>query len=221
MSHKNSSKITDLESINKSSRRGRPAASVEKMLDAAARLFSEGKDQQTITMDAVAIVAGVGKGTLFRAFGSREGLLDALWGRKLAELRVSFEHSGQNLAAAGRLESFFDQLLLFKITNGYLIRAREISPGSVLKSENYRWMLSVASGLIRQIPGHQDTAQAEYIAHTLLATLHIDLLDELLAAGRTLEDIRILQQQHIRQWAGAKAGGASDDASFRQLPTAT
>jgi AcrR family transcriptional regulator len=30
-------------------------------------------------MDDVAAAAGVGKGTLFRAFGSRDGLLDALW----------------------------------------------------------------------------------------------------------------------------------------------
>ena len=210
MSHKNSSKLSDHESINKLSRRGRPAASIDKMLDAAEQLFSEDRDQQTVTMDEVAGHAGVGKGTLFRAFGSREGLLDALWGRKLTGLRASFEQSDQNLTAAERLESFFDQLLLVKITNGYLIRAREISPGSVLKSENYRWMLSVASGLIRQIVGQSETAQAEYIAHALLATLHIDLIDELLATGRTLQDIRNLQQQHIRQWTGEKGSDTSD-----------
>jgi len=210
MSHKNTNKFSDLESINKSSRRGRPAASIEKMLEAADQLFSEGRNQQTITMDEVAAHAGVGKGTLFRAFGNREGLLDALWGRKLAELRTSFEQSGQNLTAAEQLELFFDQLLLFKITNGYLIRAREISPGSVLKSENYRWMLSVASGLIRQTTGLCETARVEYIAHALLATLHIDLLDELLATGSTLQDIRHLQQQHIRQWIGIKGSETTD-----------
>ena len=38
-------------------------------------------------MDAIAAAAGVGKATLFRAFGSRDGLLDALWAMKLSCLR--------------------------------------------------------------------------------------------------------------------------------------
>jgi len=37
------------------------------------------------------LAAGVGKGTLFRAFGRRGGLLDALWATKIAVLRNEVE----------------------------------------------------------------------------------------------------------------------------------
>lgn len=47
------------------------------LLDAAQRLVAEhGLD--ALTMDAVATEAGVGKGTVFRRFGSRDGLMAAL-----------------------------------------------------------------------------------------------------------------------------------------------
>ncbi len=48
-----------------------------KLLDAAARLVAE-QGAATVTMDEVARAAGVGKGTLFRRFGSRTGLMRAL-----------------------------------------------------------------------------------------------------------------------------------------------
>ncbi|MGI8645277.1 MAG: TetR/AcrR family transcriptional regulator [Nocardioides sp.] len=47
------------------------------LLEAAARLIDRcGID--AVTMDAVAVAAGVGKGTVFRRFDSREGLMGAL-----------------------------------------------------------------------------------------------------------------------------------------------
>jgi AcrR family transcriptional regulator len=50
------------------------------MLVAADALFAGGDSLQTVSMDDIAAAAGVGKGTLFRAFGSRDGLLDAGYG---------------------------------------------------------------------------------------------------------------------------------------------
>ncbi|MGW4659147.1 helix-turn-helix domain-containing protein [Streptomyces sp. NPDC004279] len=48
-----------------------------RLLEAAARLVAESGAGQ-VTMQAVAEAAGVGKGTLFRRFGDRDGLLLAL-----------------------------------------------------------------------------------------------------------------------------------------------
>src|SRR5918998_444920 len=49
----------------------------EKVLFAAQRLFADhGVDN--VSMDAIAAAAGVGKGTLFRRFGDRAGLAQAL-----------------------------------------------------------------------------------------------------------------------------------------------
>jgi len=49
----------------------------EKVLCAAAQLFAE-HGVENVSMDAIAAAAGVGKGTLFRRFGDRAGLAQAL-----------------------------------------------------------------------------------------------------------------------------------------------
>ena len=49
----------------------------EKVLCAAARLFGE-HGVEAVSMDQIAAAAGVGKGTLFRRFGDRAGLAQAL-----------------------------------------------------------------------------------------------------------------------------------------------
>jgi AcrR family transcriptional regulator len=57
--------------------RGDAARNRELLLDAARRLIaSRGSD--AVTMDDIAAEAGVGKGTLFRRFGSRSGLMFVL-----------------------------------------------------------------------------------------------------------------------------------------------
>ncbi|MEU6141994.1 TetR/AcrR family transcriptional regulator [Streptomyces sp. NPDC047081] len=48
-----------------------------RLLDAAARIVRE-EGVARLTMEAVAVAAGVGKGTVFRRFGDRKGLMEAL-----------------------------------------------------------------------------------------------------------------------------------------------
>lgn len=50
-----------------------------RLLEGAARLVVE-RGAEHVTMQEVAEVAGVGKGTFFRRFGDRDGLLLALLG---------------------------------------------------------------------------------------------------------------------------------------------
>jgi AcrR family transcriptional regulator len=54
--------------------RGDAARNRALLLDAARRLIAE-RGAEAVTMDDVASAAGVGKGTLFRRFGSRAGLM--------------------------------------------------------------------------------------------------------------------------------------------------
>jgi AcrR family transcriptional regulator len=60
----------------------------ERVLAAAARLLEEQR-ADCLTMDAVAAAAGVGKGTLFRRFDSREGLMGALLNRSETQWQAS------------------------------------------------------------------------------------------------------------------------------------
>ena len=57
--------------------RGDAARNRALLLDAARRLIAE-RGADAVTMDDVATAAGVGKGTLFRRFGSRAGLMIVL-----------------------------------------------------------------------------------------------------------------------------------------------
>jgi len=61
------------------------------VLAAADELFATVPEPARLSMDDVAAAAGVGKGTLFRAFGNRAGLLQALWQRRYEPLRYAIE----------------------------------------------------------------------------------------------------------------------------------
>jgi AcrR family transcriptional regulator len=94
--------------------RGDAAANRKRILVAARALFAERGVDRT-SMDAVAAAAGVGKGTLFRRFGDRAGLIDALLDDAMAEFQDAFLSGppplGPGAPARVRLEAFVDGLL--------------------------------------------------------------------------------------------------------------
>jgi AcrR family transcriptional regulator len=193
--------ISDCESEIENMRRGRPPVPPARVLAAADGLFADTDSPRTITMDAIAAAAGVGKGTLFRAFGSRDGLLDALWAAKLSALREAVAGGepplGPGVPSRERAIAFLDALLIFKLENRHLIRAREIAPG-LLQSDHYKWMHGLVQKLIGDAAPGATADEAGYGAHVLLAALHIDLIEELLANGLSLQAIRRAQAAHAR-----------------------
>ncbi len=201
MSPKKNSNISDCESEKGKLRRGRPAVPPTLVLKAAAALFAHADSPGTVTMDAIAAAAGIGKGTLFRAFGSREGLLNALWAAKLAALRDGVEEGGLSLgpktSSRERAVAFLDALLIFKLKNVHLIRALELGP-SVLQSEHYKWMHGLLQHFIEDAAPGAKAGDAVFAGHVLLAGLHIDLVEAMIAGGLSLEAIRQAQAAHAR-----------------------
>jgi AcrR family transcriptional regulator len=69
----------------------RPRADAERnrarLLDAARAAFASGQD--TVTLDQIARDAGVGIGTLYRHFPTREALVEALYRKELGDLCAS------------------------------------------------------------------------------------------------------------------------------------
>jgi AcrR family transcriptional regulator len=193
--------ISDYGSEMQDARRGRRPLSPASMLAAADSLFAASDIPGNVTMDAIAAAAGVGKGTLFRAFGSRDGLLDALWAAKIAALREGVESGAPPFEAEAapqeRLVAFLDAILTFKLENRHLIRARELGTG-LLQSPHYRWMHGEAQALIEDATGQSMAGEALYTAHALLAALHIDLIEEMLASGLSLQAIRQAQAARAR-----------------------
>ena len=146
-----------------------------RVLDAAAALFGEhGVD--SISMDAVARAAGVGKGTLFRRFGDRHGLLVALLDEAERRLQDDLLHGppplGPGAPAGARLLAFLEAYVALLEARGDIVRASErSSPGARLRTAAYTgWHLHVTV-LLREL---RPDADAAALAHVLLAPLAAD-----------------------------------------------
>jgi AcrR family transcriptional regulator len=90
------------------------AANRVRILEAAVRVLAE-RGAEGTSIDAVACEAGVGKGTIFRRFGDRAGLFQALMDDHLRAFQDAFMFGppplGPGAPAADRLAAFLDGLL--------------------------------------------------------------------------------------------------------------
>lgn len=157
------------------------------ILRATERLLGE-HGAEHVSLDTVAAAAGVGKGTVFRRFGSRTGLLTALLDERMAALRARFESGppplGPGAPPADRLAAFFDAVIDVATSNLPLVVAYQHSMSGPQRArsagETYEaWHAHVAA-LIRQArPG----LDADLIGHVLLGSLHAAPIRGLLADG--------------------------------------
>ncbi|MGN9775525.1 TetR/AcrR family transcriptional regulator [Micromonospora sp. H33] len=81
----------------------------ERLLDAAVRAFSQaGAD---VTLDAIAKDAGVGIGTLYRHFPTREALVEAAYRNELAKLCDAAEELLERLPPADATRAWMDRFI--------------------------------------------------------------------------------------------------------------
>jgi AcrR family transcriptional regulator len=99
-----------------------------RILAAARELVAE-HGAAGLSMNALAAAAGVGKGTIFRRFGDREGLLFALLDEDTVELQDGFLSGppplGPGAPASERLEAFVVAYLRFELAHLELLLAVE------------------------------------------------------------------------------------------------
>jgi AcrR family transcriptional regulator len=141
------------------------------VLAAAGRLFDAATDPDRVSMDDIAAAAGVGKGTLFRGFGDRIGLIRAVWQERAEELAAAVD------AAAGdpaeRVLTILVATWEFKARNRMLGLALEnAGRGSPYGNEDYGRMHALLAGLL-------DRDDADFLAHALLAAVRSDLVEHL------------------------------------------
>src|SRR5271154_4047763 len=106
------------------------------ILCAAERLVSQ-RGAEAVTMDEVACAAGVGKGTLFRRFGDRAGLLRALLDERERAFQEDFIRGappiGPGAPTRERLIAFGQRLLdEIEIQGDLLVAAESGAPGERL-----------------------------------------------------------------------------------------
>lgn len=158
----------------------------EAVLAAADALFVRCESPEDVTMADIAAAAGVGKGTLFRAFGDRAGLLRALYEARLEPIRQAVEVGPPPLGPAtpprDRVPALLDAVLCFKLDNRRLALAlEEGGSSSPYRAKHYERWHSLLRAVLEQVPGLTDS---DFTAHALLAATRADLVEHLAGEER-------------------------------------
>ncbi|CAL9566955.1 hypothetical protein SUDANB106_04770 [Streptomyces sp. enrichment culture] len=150
-----------------------------RLLEAAARLVAE-RGPEHLTMEAVAAAASVGKGTVFRRFGDRGGLLMALLDHSERLYQESFLTGppplGPGAPPVRRLEEFGIATLRHLAAHRALLLAAEPEACRRFEPPPRRLVLTHLTALLREADVGGD---AELLAHTLASHLDVALLHHL------------------------------------------
>ncbi|MDA0169876.1 TetR family transcriptional regulator [Solirubrobacter taibaiensis] len=169
-----------------------------RVLEAAAELFE--RDPECVTMEAVAAAAGVGKGTVFRRFGDRTGLVRALISDSEIELQERMIRGapplGPGAPARERLIAFGAAYLQFLERHARLMAS----------AEGPSWLLSDVYALYRThlvlLLEESCGASAPYLADVLMAPLAAPAF---------------LYQRRVRQMSVAELTTAYEDLVARLI----
>ncbi|MEJ1199522.1 MULTISPECIES: helix-turn-helix domain-containing protein [unclassified Streptomyces] len=150
-----------------------------RLLEAAARLVAE-HGAAGVTMEAVAAAASVGKGTVFRRFGDRTGLLMALLDHSEKKFQAALLGGppplGPGAPPVERLRAFGCAMLRRSIDEMDLQLAAEPSAERRYTSAPRRFLRGHVALLLRQAVPDGDS---ELLSHTLLAYLDAALVHHL------------------------------------------
>ncbi|MFD6281896.1 TetR/AcrR family transcriptional regulator [Streptomyces sp. NPDC060209] len=160
------------------------------LLDAASRLLAS-CGAADLTMESVAAAAGVGKGTVFRRFKDRTGLLIALLDHREALLQAAFLSGpppmGPDAPAAERLHAFGPALMRHERDHHELILASRTDPLRTYTVPAQRLRLSHVTLLLRQA---RAAGEPELLAHTLLGSIDTPLVHHLTCErGMTIDQL--------------------------------
>jgi AcrR family transcriptional regulator len=158
------------------------------LLDTARRLIAE-RGAEAVSMDELARSAGVGKGTVFRRFGSRAGLMMELLDEDERASQQAFMFGRPPLGPAAppleRLVAFGRERIRFAHDHHKLLSAANRDPrtrhnavAAVLRT-HVRWLLESAG----------TTGDLEAQTNALLALLDADYIEHQIEAGLTLEQL--------------------------------
>ena len=165
------------------------AANRVRILAAARRVLAE-RGAAGASIDAVAAEAGVGKGTVFRRFGDRAGLFQALLDEHIGAFQDAFLAGpppvGPGAPPYDRLVAFVDGLL--ELLDQHL----ELS----LAIERDRWgaplegHLALALHVERLIAELRPEADAHPTALLVMSAINVNVVRHLLTEGVALDDIK-------------------------------
>ncbi|MFF3245316.1 TetR/AcrR family transcriptional regulator [Streptomyces sp. NPDC002870] len=185
----------------------------EAVLAAADALFSESSSPHSVSMDDIAAAAGVGKGTLFRRFGDRAGLIGAVIASRLEPLQQAVQEA-QDVGRSSpqqRVLDLLDASLRFKIENRRLMSAAEDAGlSSPYQAEHYGWWHEMLRAALDQVPGVHD---ADFTAHALLAAIRADLVAHLIDDQKMTPEVL---RSSLAAYIARVLGSSSDPRGTRK-----
>ncbi|MEU4324687.1 TetR/AcrR family transcriptional regulator [Nonomuraea dietziae] len=146
----------------------------EAILRATEQLLAAG---ESVSLDRVAEAAGVGKGTVFRRFGSRTGLFQELLAERAERLAARIAAEDGGLPATERLLGFLDELAELAGRNIALFAAHEraCAEDKYADPTYLRWHAHVSRLIAEARPGRD----ADFLAHTILGSFDGELVRHL------------------------------------------
>ncbi|MGQ0576598.1 MAG: TetR/AcrR family transcriptional regulator [Pseudonocardia sp.] len=171
--------------------RAAAARNRRRILDAAAALFAE-RGVDGVSIDAVAVAAGVGKGTVFRRFGDKAGLAAALLDERERALQEAILSGpaplGPGAAPADRIGAFTAAYLDHVLGAPELVRMSETASIGARFRIGAFWFWHTHLRVLLAEAGHPRPA-ADVLAHALLAPLAAEHLLAQLATGITRAEL--------------------------------
>lgn len=165
------------------------------VLHAAEQLLAEDGGEH-VSLDRVAALAEVGKGTVFRRFGNRAGLLHALLEERSRELRDAITNGppplGPGAPIRERLLAFLDGLGAIAEGNAVLLSAHEQACAEDKYDDpSYQFWHRHLSALFAEARPDLD---ADFLAHAILATFDGDLIRHVTPTDDNRRFTRSIQQ---------------------------
>lgn len=182
--------------------RGDAARNRRLLLDATRTLLAD-RNPDDITTDDIATAAGVGKGTLFRRFGSRAGLMIELLDEDERMMQQAFMFGPPPLGPAGepleRLLAFGRERLRFVDTHRAVLRQVNRDPGA-----RYNAAFAVLHTHVRiLLESAASTGDLDAQADALLALLDADYLAYRLDdRGQSMEAVAAAWDSLVRKLCG-------------------
>jgi AcrR family transcriptional regulator len=148
----------------------------ERVLCTARRLFAE-RGAQHVSMDLIAAEAGVGKGTIFRAFGDKSNLVGTILGEDETLLQDALIRGPSPLGPGAppreRIVAFGQAYMEFLESHLDLMLASELGPGVRFAKGPFQLYRAHLLILVREVIGSSGV-DADYTADVLLAPLAAD-----------------------------------------------
>jgi AcrR family transcriptional regulator len=186
--------------------RGDAARNRVLLLDAARRLIAE-RGPDAVTMDDIAAAAGVGKGTLFRRFGSRAGLMMVLLDEDERASQQAFLFGppplGPDAQPMDRLIAFGRERLCFVHAHHELLSAANRDPQTRYGSPANAPFMVLRMHVRVLLASAETTGNLDAQTDALLALLDVDYVQHQLGdGGQTLQALSDAWESLARKLCG-------------------